>query len=259
MKRILYLLPLLFWMCSPSDTPTKTDGFDFQLVASKSNVTIDEMFTVTIDANMSMTSLDISLDNFATEFGSTENFGKSKTLYFSFDTLGQKTITIRAKNNTTSGDVVKTIVINVTRGNAIKITGLKVLNFYNMNETWDPEYSANDPNRLADVGFAFTKTRLDNYYSQSGFYRKWYSSEIKQNQIDLTWNISSADLYFYLNSPLKFYLYDVDSPPFTQDLMMGAPDGKQLDFSSYMVTKPNTITYSFPDIQLSLVLTVEWP
>lgn len=86
-------------------------------------------------------------------------FGSSLVLYFNFDTPGQKTIRVWALNNQNDTSE-KQVVVNVTRGNAVKITGMKVVSFYNINQTWDSEYDVNNPNRLADVIFVFSKLKL---------------------------------------------------------------------------------------------------
>lgn len=262
MKKLIFLLPILFCMCSPSDdsvapiVPVST--FVITTTPSSTNVVIDETFTVAITGNETIKGLGASLDNFVTGGGDTfSDFGTSKTLYFNFNTLGTKTITIRA-TSASGAVVIKTVIINVTRGNALRITGMQITAFDNINNTWDPEYAPTDPNRLADVYFGFNTGQLASYFENSSVSKSWYKSITKQNQGNLTWDLTSANLYINPSRNIIFGLVDEDTPPVGQSLIPNLPDYRTISFANYLVTKPTTITYSFPDANLSFSMTVEW-
>ena len=150
------------------------------------------------------------------------------------------------------------MVINVTHGNALKIAGMQVTSFDNINNTWDPEYAPTDVNRLADVYFGFNTGQLSNCFDNTTISKLWYKSTIKQNQGDLTWDLASANLYINPNRDITFGLVDQDTPPLGQSLIPNLPDYRIISFANYLSTKPTTITYSFPDANLSFIMTVEW-
>lgn len=127
-----------------------------------------------------------------------------------------------------------------------------------MNGTWDPEYSSTDINRLADVYFGLSKPRSSNSYGDTYPNNLWYRSLVKENQGDLIWDLTSANLYLNPSKVLLFGLTDKDGD-LGQDLLMLPPDYKSISFSSYVASKPNTITYSFPEINLEFIVKVESP
>lgn len=258
MKNLLCLLPLLFCMCTSSDDTTNQSTFSIATAPSKTTVTIDEPFTVTVTSNETMKWMAVTKDGSDPVDFSDLNFGTSKELYFNFDTVGTKTIKIKVKNEKEE-ETTKTVVVTVTRGNAIKITGLQVKSFYKINTAWDPEYAATDSNRLADVSFGLVKQQQSNPFSSDYFNNSpWCRSTVKENQGDLTWDLSSLNLFINPNASLRFGLADIDGQ-LGQDLLNGPPDYKTISFSSYLATKPGTITYSFPEINLEFIVSVQWP
>jgi hypothetical protein len=194
MKRILYLLPLLFCMCTSSDDTTNQSTFSTAIAPSKTTVTIDKPFTVTVTSKETMKWMVVTKDGSDPVDFSGSNFGTSKELYFNFETLGTKTINIKVKNEKEE-ETTTTVLVTVTRGNAIKITGLQVKSFYNINTTWNPEYAVTEINRVADVSFGLVKQQQTNpfssdYFSNSSCCR----STVKENHGDLTWDLSSLNL-----------------------------------------------------------------
>lgn len=260
MNKIIIITLACFCMlsCSSENSSEKESTFNIELVPSTINVTVDKPFTITVNANEKMTFMGASLDNFASGGLADLGFGNSYVLHFNFDTLGQKTILVRAKNS--KGAVSeKKVVVNVNRGNSIKIIAMKVISFYNINQTWDSGFAANDANRLADLYFGFSKSSLNNYFDSNYNIRRWFISSVKENQGDLTWNLTRNELYINPNGILRFGLVDQDTHPLGQDLLNGPPDFRDISFADYLVTKPNNITFSFPEINLQFILTVEWP
>lgn len=243
--------------CSSDSPPARVSTFNIELLPSTINVTVDEPFTITVNANEKIEFLGASLDNFTTGGLANYGFGSSTVLHFNFDSLGQKMILIKAFNS--QNDVSqKQVVVNVTRGNAIKITGMKVVSFYNINQTWDPEYASTDPNRLADIFFGFTKSKISNSFKNEYSLQRWFVSSVKENQGDLTWDLTNNALYCKSDNTLRVGFGDQDGS-LAQDLLNGPPDYREISFANYLVSKPNTITYSFPEINLQFILTVEWP
>lgn len=257
MKCILYLLPLLFCMCTSSDDTTSQSTFSITVTPSLTTVAIDELFAVTVTSNESVKGMALTTDGSDPVNFSGSDFGTSQTLHFAFDTLGPKNIIIKAKNQ--NGDVVsKTITILVTRGDCIKITGLQLKSFYNINTPWDPEYTESNINRLADVYFGFIKLQYTNPYDVGISDKLWYVSPVKENQGDLTWDFSAAELYINPGETLNIEFGDKDASS-TQLLTPLYPSTKPITFAAYTAAKPSKITYLFPDANLEFVLTIEWP
>lgn len=248
--------------CSKDDTinnltlPIQT-SFTIQLTPSLTTVSVDQAFTIGVNANENIKAMWVSLDNFATGGYAVQNFGINFTLNFNFDILGQKTISIRCKNSNNQ-ITEKKIIINVVRGGAIKITGLEVVSFYNINGTYDPEFPNTNPNHLADLQFGFAKSKIGSYLENNYSFSSWYLSSVIENQGTMIWNTNSANLYINPNNSLRFGLVDIDNGIAGADLLNGPPDYRTISFSSYIATKPNVITYTYPEINLEIKLNVEW-
>lgn len=259
-KNTLFLLPLFLWMCSSEKEDNSTSSFDFMLNSTVNSVVIDQQFKITVVATEPIKDIEMSTDNFAT-FSSTGTNGDndlSKDLYFNFDTLGSKTISIRVRSNNDT-IITKSISITIVRGQAIKIIGLQLISFHNINQTWDPEFNSIDSNRLADLQFVLSKVKLNNFYTESYGYDLWHRSSQILNQGNMTWNLTDVNLYLNPLYTLKFGLADVDNGGLVQDLMQGPPYDKSLSFTDYLVSKPSILTYFFPEINLEFKLFVEWP
>lgn len=254
----LFVLLFIIISCSSDSNENENNNpFSINLTPSVTSVVVDQAFTISVGANEEIKELWVSTDNFATGGYAQRQFGTSYILNFNFDTLGQKTISVRAKNQ---NNVVseKQLIISVSRGNALKINGVQVISFYGINTTYDPEYGATDPNRLADLRFGLSKNKLgnplDNIYSPA----YWYLSSVIENQGSMTWDCSNDNLYLNPNAPLKFGLVDIDNGIAGADLLNGPPDYREISFSNYLITKPTTITYTFPEINLEFKVFVEW-
>lgn len=260
MKKTLSLIVLLFLIISCSSESNENENnnsFSINLTPSATNVVTDQAFTISVSATEEIKELWVSTDNFATGGYAQRLFGTSYILNFNFDTLGQKTISVRAKNQ---NNVIseKQVVISVSRGNALKINGVQVISFYGINTTYDPEFPATNPNHLADLRFGLSKNKLgnplDNIYSP--FF--WYFSSVIENQGNMTWDCSNSNLYLNPNATLKFGLVDIDNGIAGADLLNGPPDYREISFANYLITKPTTITYTFPEINLEFKVFVEW-
>lgn len=260
MKKTIYLFFVSFFMvnCSSDNNDNEnSNSFSINLTPSTTNVVVDQPSTITVSATEEIKELWVSTDNFATGGYAQRQFGTSYILNFNFDTLGQKTISVRAKNQ---NNVVseKQLIISVSRGNALKINGVQVISFYGINTTYDSEFPATNSNHLADLRFGLSKNKLgnplDNIYSPA----YWYLSSIIENQGNMTWDCSIDNLYLNPNASLKFGLVDIDNGIAGADLLNGPPDYREINFSNFVATKPTTITYTFPEINLEFKVFVEW-
>lgn len=257
-NNLILIFTIVLFNCSSSDDsggPDNNSNLSLTVTASTSSAIVDEIIVVNVSADEDLWGIETSTDNFQTYTDRQTNYGTNTTLYFSFDTVGTKTIGIRAK--TSDGkEATKSINVSIARGDAITITQVKVLSFHDINNTWDPEFDSTDPNRLADVFFVFLKPRL-NIYDGSSSSAVWYTSPIKENQGDLTWNVSSDNLYISPEYSLRYTMLDNDGV-LSQDLMLGPPTEYEIAFADYIATKPSIITLSVPSISLEVELTLDW-
>ncbi len=159
MKRLIQLiLVIILSACSSSNDSIGDNNNDddnssnFSIsLSALDNAVIDESIAININANETLNNIQSSLDNFETTLfnRSDINFGTSTTVHFAFDALGEKSISIKAKNS--NGDeVTENVTININRGDAVKINQIKVLSFSNIDGIWDSEFGDTDSNRLAD-------------------------------------------------------------------------------------------------------------
>jgi len=271
MKKLILFLTALFLItgCSSDDSNNGNNSFVIELEPSTTESEIDKHFTIEINSEDEIKEMWVSLDNFATGGFTNRNFGKSYTLNFYFDTLGEKTISIKAKNQSNQISE-KQVTVNVIRGNSIKINGVQIVSFDGIDTALDPEYSDTDPNRLADLVFTLQKIRYVGgfYENDSGYdWRFWYKSIVLENQGNLTWDCSNDNLYINLqdNNPflkLRFALFEQDFDSdnnenlnFLIDTLYSDLD---INFADYYESKPSVIAYSFPEYSLEFKLFVDW-
>jgi hypothetical protein len=145
------------------------------------------------------------------------------------------------------------------RNNTLRIKAVQIVSFKNINQTWDPEFANSDPERLADLIFAFTKNRFVGLTQMGYRYDLWHKSTIIQNQGTMSWDLTGANLYMNPTKILKFSLADYDGLLQLESLI-GDPGSstKDIDFSPYMVSKPSAITFTYPDINLQFIVSVYW-
>lgn len=259
MKKLFIIIAAVATMlsCSKDDEGDTNTETIINLTTPTNTVVVDDLVTVQLTSSEPIKIIEVSSDNINFS-GFNVNDITSTTLYFTFDIVGTQTKYIRFTNTKDYKSVTKTITFNVIRNNTIRIKGVKVNSFYNINQTWDPEFSATDPNRLADIYVAFGKDQLINFKTNTFSYQKWYYSAVKENQGDLTWDFTNESLYFRQNSIIQFSLADYDTPVAINFLVPNSDRFVYLDFTPYIATKPTTITFDFPLDQLQFVLTVDW-
>jgi hypothetical protein len=258
-KTIIYIILVLVIISCSSDNSQENESFSIELIPSSNAIPVDQQMGITITSETDMNGIIFSYDNFATEFGYYSNYGTSKTINFYFDTVGSKTIYFKATKEGNITSEVKTVTINVVSDQAVKLKGLQLISFTNINGSWDPEFPISNPNHLADVIFGFAKNTLNNPFSTGYSYKNWFSSSVKTNQGDLTWNLASENLYFDPTKILRIAFSDQDEPPLGQSLITDTSGYRNIDLSNYLVTKPNEITFSYPEIDLEFKIQVEWP
>ncbi len=259
----MLILAVLF-SCSSSDNDTlepQEEPITLELVAVNNIVGIDEVATFQVKTNKPFGSITHSTDNFTNATTISKNagdsFGTSLTLYVNTANIGVITYSIRVRDAVDDQiTTTNTISFTVEKGNALHIKEVLVNNFYDKDATWDPEFSDTDPNRLADVFFALSKPHIDIFTGQLTK-RLWYTSDIKENQGDLLWNLSQENLYINPNGFLILGLAD-DDGNFVQDLLLGPPTEREISLSQYSTTQPTRITLEDTSINLDLDFGLVW-
>jgi len=263
MKKIIGLLTICFIMaCSSDDSNNESNNgptFEITLEQDATTADIDEVITITIYANETINRLDISKDGWQTSANlSSPAFGSETNVFVDFESIGNKTISIKATNN--NGDVSeRSVDVTIEKGDAIKLQELQLNSFFNINETWDDEFSDTDPNRLADVFFVLLKPRLNPFEGTRSIGTPvWYESEVKTNQGDLHWNLQTDNLFIDPNLSLYIAFADDDGGGLVGDLMLGPPFEREIQLSDYISTQENPIPFNEANINLNFDLSVEW-
>ena len=265
MKKLFCILTLLCFACSSSDDSDNpsTTTLEVSVIGDVTTVSIDQIITLTATANEAINEISFSTDGGATfPSSSNNNFGTTANLYFSFDTLGTKSIVFRVKNE--AGDIVDTTVnIIVERGSAIQLQNLQLNSFFDIGNTWDSEYPTTDPSHLADVFFVILKPSLNVFTGMrngiSSTSQIWYRSSTRDNENNLNWDLQNDELYINVEELITYIAFaDEDGGGIVDDLMLGPPFERMIPLGENFISQPNTITVEEPSINLEYVLGVDW-
>ena len=146
-----------------------------------------------------------------------------------------------------------------TNSHLVKIKSVKVISFKNINGSWDTEYANDNINRLADVIFSLEKNHISSSFDAINYNTYlWYRSSIKENQGDLTWDLSAENLYIDPNLLFKFGLGDDDTGGIGEDLLLGPPFSIDFELKNFIVDKPSKVTLKKNDIELEVLFELEW-
>ena len=269
-KNILALSIILIISCGENndDDNSLVNGSSNQILNNNYNVTltsntnvveIDGIIELVAQTDSNFETLSVSRDGGLT-FPSSQSYSFDSTvsLYFSFDTLGEKTIVLRAKN---ASGAIKDVpfTLNVVRGNAVKINGLSLINFQNKGGIWDSEFPATNPNSLADPFFALLKSPVNLYTGNRSGLIVSYKSPIRQNESNLNWDLSNEDVYLNLDyTTMQISFAEDDGGNISQDLMNGPPFEKLIPFQNIINTQPTTANFQETDISLEYDLNLDW-
>lgn len=261
MKKLIYILLLLSIACSTSgDNIENNSTFSIELLYNQTAV-VDEVLEVRVSSNEPMKSLEISFDNFESSFTDFANLGNLVSRFFSFDQLGTNTVYFKIRNDE-DVELIQTLNVTITRGNAVKIQSLKLNSFYNIGETWDSEFDDTDTNRLADVRFAILKRRLDVYdgtRNDSKSFSIRFLSQTRANEDNLNWDLQNEDLYVDIERLTPYIAFgDDDGGGLGQELIVDAPFERAIPILDYIGTNPDTIIVEESDVDLEYELGISW-
>lgn len=233
---------------------------------------VDEILSFSIESNENLKTICMSVDDWSSSqcTSSLDNTGLGESLVakLSFSNLGTKTINIKIENY--AGEERETkLDVNIEKKNTVTIKQIHFNSFNNIGESWDAEFLDSDENRLADLTLILQKRKYNNsfvgYESNSVNHINWLTSDILENQGDLTWELNENNLLISPENKFSIYLYDFDGPDpnipgqnLYQEILLGWPYEKEFSFEEYMGNKPNEIIFVNEDIDLEVVFEVEW-
>lgn len=267
MRKYLLFLSFfsLFSSCSPestseTDEPEKEKTFEVDLITDSYQLEVDKMAVITVDSELPLYEVSQIWEDGERSLSAGnpgENLLSDLKLYFRFSGTGTKNIHLEF----TSVDgitVTKDLEFQVSRGQTVRIMKVVVNSFYNIDETWDPEFAETDEERLADVVFAFEKLQHFNFTKNELSMGGFHLSDVRENQEDLVWDLSGQELYLDPLNQLNFGLADVDDGNLAQNLLLDYPS-KNIRLRDYLDTRPESISLTDETIDLDVTIYLEWP
>lgn len=261
MKKCLYLLLVLCLTisCSADTDPEIAPEMEptVNLEVSSPQVVVDQMISLTITSDQPLQQVSRLFENAVHSWSAFDGEALPDTfeIYFKFPSPGTHTLSLEF-SFTNKAVVTKELQFEVERGNSVQITRVEVNSFENINGSWDPEYDETDPARLADVGFRLEKLFLSEMTSEEHTRGRWFTSEVKQNQGDLAWDLSEENLFLDPQMPFFFAMGDRDENNMGQDLMQRP---QQLFLKDYMTTRPESISLVDAESNLDVRFYLSWP
>lgn len=185
------------------------------------------------------------------------DLGRSVPASISMSTTGSKTVTITVQDmNGNVGEHQFNIQVGLEK--TLRIKKISLTKYQGMGETLDPEFSSDDPNRLADLAFLiekrFSGINIDeNNLSNIGD----FFSETLSNEGEMSWDLTGNEIILGDKMSFFFSLYDIDDNGAMENLIESAPY-LILDFSSYIETRPTQVTFQDELDTITVVFDIEW-
>jgi len=264
-KKLVFIwLIAVCFSCSP-DSPNEQlpeieENFSVTLTPSVAKVTVDMPFQVKVQSNEAIYDITSIYENgsqsIVAALPNTALDEQYLTLHLQFGYVRSEEVVLEF-TSISGKKTTKTLNFNVIRGNAVKITGFRINTFYNMNGSWDDEYADDDPNRLADIIFAFRKLFNTRFSETKQDMRHWYLSPVYPNQQQLEWDLSQEELYISDRSMIEFGIGDDDGNGIGQDLARSSRE-LIIRLNDYKDTKPAEINLSNEEYGYDVTFQLEW-
>ena len=261
MKNSLYLLMLLCVLvsCSADTNPEipPVEEPNINLEINSEQVVVDQTVSIKVSSNRPLSEISRLSENAVHSWSAFdgEALPDSFEVYFKFPSPGTHTLNLEF-TFTDKKVIARELQFEVERGNSVQITRVEVNSFENIDGSWDPEYEETDPGRLADVGFRLEKLFLSKMTSEIHTSGYWFTSEIKQDQGDLLWELSEENLFLDPKMPFFFIMGDMDENNMAQDLMQRP---QQIFLKDYISTRPDSISLVDAASNLDVRFYLDWP
>ncbi len=260
---LLWLLAVCF-SCSPDsqneEVPEIETTFNVSFKTPESQILVDVPFQIQVESNEPIYEINRITNNgsqgIVAAMHGTALEDQFLILNLQFVTLGYQEA--KFEFISTSGKkAYKTFNFEVVRGNAVKLIGFKINSFYNINGTWDAEYTEDDPNRLADIIFAFQKLSTSHFSDPKQNLGHWYLSSVYPNQQQLEWDLSNEELYISDRSIMEIGIGDDDGNGIGDDLTRSFR-GLNIKLNDYREDKPADINISNAEYGIDVSVQLEW-
>lgn len=238
------------------DNPTSSSGFSVNINVGVQELNLDEQTSVTISSEQLIEKFEYSFDDFQTTVERGHN-GTSETFCISFDNPGLNTLDLRIYP--VEGTAVEnSIDFQINSENAVQITNIEINSFFDINDTWDPEFPDDNIDRLADVYFELSKLSCRLAEPQ---YNLWYESSVTENQENLNWDLSSENVFVDIDGEFFIPLFDKDSEDGSADQsLISIPQLTPfIDLQDYNVDRPSLIVLENNTEQYNIEVTLSWP
>ncbi|MFL0150993.1 hypothetical protein V2632_06880 [Tenacibaculum maritimum] len=262
LKLCSLFLFLFIFACSDSsesEEQINEEEFSIEVEFLTDKLEVDQPISFRLKSNENIISYSASTNSKTSVQSNQSNYGKTADIIISFDKIGKNTIYL-SEQNENNEILKKEFEIDILKGESVKIKSLRIISFKNINETWDPEYSNTDINRLADLKFTLEKIYIKtSLFNEIKYGRTlWHQSEILINQDNLNWDLNNEHLNINPNFVMTFSLGDIDNNGFAEDLLLGPPFSIEFSFKEYIQEKPNKVILKEEDIDLEVEFELEW-
>lgn len=264
MKKLLSTLCFVLFLTScstesvtiPEVTP---ESLDVKLTPSSLSLGVDEMAVVEVESSGSLQEVVWKGEGVTRSISAFElqGLGSNLELFFQFPRVGSYPVNLEF-TDVHGVTLQKQLVFNVQRGNTVQITKIEVHNYLDKGNSWDPEFSDENPERLADIVLALEKTMSFNFSKKEFSTGSWFISEVHKNESSFTWELMTEKLYVNPLNSFHFGLADEDEGGMAQNLMLDYPT-RFVDLRPYMEERPASIDFNVESIGLEVTFHLDWP
>lgn len=263
MKKSLLLLSLILILFSCSSETSETidkgeiQSFDVQLDATTLNPEVDELVTIQVQSDQPLKEFSwISENVVRTHSGMGSDLDPDFPLYFQFASTGPKEVNL-SFTSTSNKVTTKKLNFDVKKGNTVQIIGFRINSFWKIGDSWDPEFSEDNEERLADIALGFSKLMLFNFTQTEKSFGVWYISPVHNNESSLEWDLESENLHLNPDRPLGFGISDDDGGNISQNLLIDRIY-LDVDLSQYKEAQPSSIDFSNAEEEIDITIFLNW-
>jgi hypothetical protein len=266
MKKILLFIALTGMLSCTSDSteiiePEPQKNFDVTLTPSSNFSIVDKAFTIKLSSTSEIHEIKQVFETGTFAVGGDGTNGvidsRYKTLHYQLPDVGVETMNY-VFTDIYGKQVTKSLDVNVTPAEAVQITGLKINSYYNIHGTYDEQYDENDPERLADILFAFSKAYSRNFSTEEARKNLWFLSDIYPNEEKLEFDLQDEQLFIAPYASFEVGIGDHDEGGMVEDL---ARDPSQMTVNLFLLQneRPSEIHIIKEDANVDITVLLKWP